>query len=117
MGPGGGLRREPDRRELFLGDATALRLFAALIPTSGDALVSSLAVVVTGAAHGSALDSWLGAHADDLVRDQEPPPEQACLAGHVGTIDLLRRRIRTEFGLPRRAVVTKAHWSEGRRGL
>ena len=37
MGPGGGLRREPDRRELFLGDATALGLFAALIPTSGDA--------------------------------------------------------------------------------
>jgi NADPH-dependent ferric siderophore reductase len=133
MGPGGGLRREPDRRELFLGDATTLGLFAALIPTSGDAsgavevpaedvaaaaaLVPDLAVVVTGAAHGSALDSWLGAHADDLVRGQEPPPEQACLAGHVGTIDLLRRRTRTEFGLPRRAVATKAHWTEGRRGL
>ncbi|WP_328310599.1 hypothetical protein [Actinomycetospora sp. NBC_00405] len=56
-------------------------------------------------------------HADDLVRENEPPPEQACLAGHVGTIDLLRRRLRTEFGLPRRAVATKAHWTEGRKGL
>lgn len=133
MGPGGGLRRGLDRRELFLGDATALGLFAALIPTAGDArgavevpaadvaaaaaLVPDLAVVATGAAPGSALDSWLGVHADDLVRNDDPPPDQACLAGHVGTIDLLRRRIRTELGLPRRAVVTKAHWTEGRKGL
>lgn len=129
MGPGGGVRREPDRRELFLGDASALGLFAALVPTSGDArgavevaaadlgaaaaLVPALDVVVAGAVPGIALDAWVDGH----LADREPPPEQVCLAGHVGTIDALRRRVRVQWGLARRAVATKAHWADGKEGL
>lgn len=129
MGPGGGVRREPDRRELFLGDATALGLFAAIVPTSGDArgavevpaadlgaaaaLVPALDVVVAGAVPGVALDAWLDGH----VADREPAPEQVSLAGHVGTIDALRRRVRLQYGLGRRTVATKAHWADGKQGL
>ena len=134
MGPGGGVRRERDRRELFLGDATALGLFAALVPTAADvwgavevppadlaaaaALVPSLDVVAAGGTPGTALHTWLGMHAADDTADNEPGrPEQATLAGHAGTIATLRPRVRAEFGLARRTVATKAHWADGRQGL
>jgi NADPH-dependent ferric siderophore reductase len=103
MGPGGGIRRDPDRRELFLGAA------ARLVPT--------LDVVVAGDEPGAALDTWLDAHLYAVRTGDAPPPERACLAGHTGTITALRRRVRAEFGLARTAVSTKVHWADGRRGL
>ncbi|HWN27690.1 MAG TPA: siderophore-interacting protein [Actinomycetospora sp.] len=133
MGPGGGIRREPDRRELFLGDATTLGLFAALVPTAGDArgavevaaedlgaaarLAPTLDIVVAGREPGAALATWLDAHLYAVRTGDEAPPERACLAGHTGTITALRRRVRVEFGLARSAVSAKAHWADGRRGL
>lgn len=134
LGPGGGVRRRAGERELFLGDATALGLFSALIPTAGSArgavevpagdvaaataLVPELDVVVAGAEPGTALRAWL--------HEQHPPvatagggaglPERACLAGHGRTIQALRSRLRL-LGVSRSACVTKLHWETGRRGL
>lgn len=127
LGPGGGVRRTPGTRELFLGDGTALGLFAALAPTAGSVsgavevpeadraaaagAVPGLAVLAAGPEPGAALAAWLREHLAVAER-----PERACLAGHVGTLTALRRDLR-EAGLPRGAIATKAHWATGRRGL
>lgn len=124
MGPGGGVRRQAGERELFLGDSTALGLFHALAPTAAEAtgavevpadtvpaaraLLPGLDVLTEGAEPGEALLGWLGA--------LDAPPPRACLAGHAGTLQDLRRLLR-ERGLGRSAIATKAYWATGRAGL
>ncbi|GAA1829523.1 hypothetical protein GCM10009836_04270 [Pseudonocardia ailaonensis] len=98
MGPGGGVRRPAGRRELFLGDATALGLFLELVPTASAAVG---AVEVPAATVAAARDLLRGL--DVVAGQDEPgavlrerlagfgePPAPACLAGHAGTVQDLR---------------------------
>jgi NADPH-dependent ferric siderophore reductase len=134
LGPGGGLRRKGGASELFLGDATALGLFTAIMPTAAAAegavevpadeleaaaaLLPGLDVVPAGAEPGAALRAWLHEHHPAVVTggDAAGLPRRATLAGHGRTIQALRSRIRL-LGMPRSLCVTKLHWETGRRGL
>lgn len=78
LGPGGGVRRDPARHELFLGDASTIGLFAALLRDATDAvgavevpaadlaaaagLLPGLDVVAAGSEPGDALRGWLHEH-------------------------------------------------------
>lgn len=123
LGPTRSVKRAP--RELLLGDATAIGLFAAMLADApgqvgavevpaadrdaAAALLPGLDVVPTGEARGSALAAWLAA-------TSHRPHDRAVLAGHARSVQELRRLLR-EGGTPRTAILTKAYWAEGKRGL
>lgn len=136
MGPGGGVRRRPARRELLLGDATAIGLFAALrcagangagatavgpagthgvveVPTADvDAaadLLPGLDVIAATPRPSEALHAWL--------EDHDPGEnDHVIIGGHANSAQELRRRLR-DAGLPRSAICVKAYWATGRAGL
>lgn len=128
MGPAGGLRRRGGQRELFLGDATALGLFASLLPSAGEAfgavevpapdgagaaaLVPGLDVLPARAEPGAALDRWLG----DRIGVVPDAAQRACLVGHAQSIQRHRAALRAA-GLARGAVTVKPYWATGKRGL
>ena len=114
LGPARSVKRAP--RELLLGDATAIGLFAAMLADApgqvgavevpaGDrdaaaALLPGLDVVTTGERPGSALVAWLAATAHRVH-------DRAVLAGHAQSVQELRRMLRAA-GTPRAAILTKA---------
>lgn len=133
MGPGGGLKRPGDAaRELFLGDATALGLGAALLRENGPLtgavevppadlaaaadLLPGLDVLAAGPTPGGALATWLEGHLQPTAGSSTLLPERACLVGHAQSIQHQRELLRTA-GMTRRSIVTKAYWATGRRGL
>lgn len=115
LGPSRSVKRAP--RELLLGDATAIGLFAAmLVDAPGQvgavempaadreaaaAALPGLDVVVAGARPGEALAVWLAAA-------PEHPHDRAVLAGHARSVQELRRSPR-ERGTPRAAIMTKTY--------
>lgn len=134
LGPVGSVRRRAGRRELFLGDASTLGLFAALLPTAGSAygavevpaadvdaataFVPGLDVLTAQDQPGAALREWLHEHHPAVAPtgSAAAAPTRACLAGHGQTIQALRSRLRL-LGVPRSTCATKPHWATGRRGL
>jgi len=123
LGPTRGVPRAP--RELLLGDATTISLFAAMLADRTEAvgavevpaadrdaaaaLLPGLDVLTAGPEPGTALAAWLAVAA-------HRPHDRAVLAGHARSVQDLRKVLR-EAGPPRSAITTKAYWATGKRGL
>lgn len=125
MGPGGRFGLVAGVRHLLVGDETAIGVCMAiqasvqaasvcLLEVDEDVaavqrLVPGARVVTRGAERSEALAEALRAtaRAGDVLY----------LAGHVGTIQRLRRLWIRELGLPASAVRTKGYWADGRRGM
>lgn len=134
LGPAGRLVLNRDARcHVFLGDETCLGLFVAMIqalPPSVDVrgavevapgtedwpgLVGlPLAAVVRpdGTPRGMALLTWL-----ESGGVQSGTGATAYLAGHAGSIVMLRKELLDRRGFAKRDVRSKAYWADGKRGL
>lgn len=128
LGPGGGLEPTEAPRRVFLGDETALGLFACLFesdergwagaieagPEAGQlpTLVElGLLGISRSDRRGDALGAWLEQSSFGGARDTA-----FYLAGHAGSVSRLRRWLLAS-GVPRRNLRCKAHWADGKRGL
>jgi NADPH-dependent ferric siderophore reductase len=127
-GPHGGVRPLPGTHHLYLGDATAIGAFRALLdhprtrpgtargalevaPHDAAAardLIPELEVLAHDGAPGAALARWLDAPA--------PQPDACRLIGHANSLRVLRRRL-VRAGVPRRSIDLKPYWATGRTGL
>jgi NADPH-dependent ferric siderophore reductase len=132
MGPGGGVRFDPDRPALLVGDATTVGLFAGLAAAAraevagavavgaGDVpavrtLLPGLEVLAADGDGGEAVTRWTADRAD-RHRGSTAVEGRAYLAGDARTLAPMRARL-VSAGHARRDVVTKPYWSAGRTGL
>lgn len=128
LGPGGRPWLREGRRHAFVGDASALGLFASLLAAlpseataygvvevpaadvgAAAALVPGLTVVAATDTPGQAALSWLDGSLPAL-------PDHAYLAGHAQSIQR-HRAVLCAGGLRRKDVVTKPFWATGKAGL
>nr|AYM52827.1 FAD-binding 9 siderophore-interacting domain protein [Myxococcus fulvus] len=131
LGPGGRLGVDEEApAHLFLGDETCLGLFQAMIRSLSSPLRMLGAIEVEPGA-----EDWLaraGVPLTAVPRKAGKPRGEALrewlsrnvlagatcyLAGHAGSIVMLRQELLERHGFTKRALRSKAYWADGKRGL
>ncbi|WPB73654.1 SIP domain-containing protein [Archangium violaceum] len=128
LGPGGNFGLQEAKRHVFLGDETALGVFACMARAARGEVVGAVEVdagneawpaaaglelpaVARNGARGDSLLHWLRANKPSVTSD-------TCfyLVGHTGSIVRLRAEL-LEAGWSKRSIRTKPYWADGKRGL
>lgn len=135
MGPGGKLSLREASRQVFLGDESALGLFVCLSQaiTQGhtkarvlgalelesgteswpEKVSAPLDAVTRQAKRGTALIEWLQRASIEI---ESKTPTQFYLVGHAASIVNLRKFLLGR-GWPKKSILSRAYWADGKTGL